>query len=142
MRRLTVLACAALAAAPVPALAQDGETGELSARLSDPATQTELAETLAVMSEVLLDLPLAPMAEAAAEMAGKDPARVDPDMTLRKMAPGAGVVPDQIADKLPRMMDGMAGMASGMEAMMPALRTMADRMEASMAKLRQREMHR
>lgn len=142
MRCVTVLAIAAIAAAPVPALAQTGDAEALSQRLSDPDTQAELAETMAVMGEVLLDLPIASLAQAAAEMAGKDPARVDPDLTLRKMAPGAGRVPGEVADKLPRMMDGMAGMASGMEAMMPALKSMAARMEQSMKTLRSREMHR
>lgn len=142
MHRLTVFAAALALAAPIPALAQPGEAGRMAQRLSDPEFQDALAETVAVMGEILLDMPLAPMAEAAAEIAGKDPATVDPDLTLRKAAPGAGRVPGEMAEKLPRMMDGMAGMAGGVEAMLPALKAMAKRMEKSMDSLRQGEMHR
>lgn len=146
MHKLTVFAAALVLAAPMPAMAQQSEAGRMAQRLSDPVFQQTLAETVAVMGEILLDMPLAPMAEAAAEMAGKDPAAVDPDLTLRKAAPGASRVPGEMADKLPRMMDGMAGMAGGIEAMLPALRTMAERMEKSMEKsmdrLRESEMHR
>jgi hypothetical protein len=142
MRNPTLLAATLALAVPMPALAQQSEAGRMAERLSDPDYQQQLAETVAVMGEILLDMPLAPMAEALAEMAGDDPASVDPDLTLRKAAPGAGRVPEEMADRLPRMMDGLAGMASGIDAMLPALRTMAVRMEESMGRLRQSEMHR
>lgn len=142
MHKLTLLAATLALAAPVPALAQQSEAGRMAQRLSDPEFQQQLAETAAVMSEILLDMPLAPLAEAMAEMAGKDPATVDPDLTLRKAAPDAGRVSGEMADKLPRMMDGMAGMAGGIDAMLPLLKIMAERMEESMGRFRQGEMHR
>lgn len=139
MRTPVLLAAALSAAAPLPALAQGALSDEdveqsaarISEKLSDPATQEQLSQSLAVMSEVLLDLPLAPFMRSVAEMAGEDPEAVDPDLTLRQMSPEAERVPREIADKLPRMMGAMAGMTEGFGAMMPALREMAARMQAA-----------
>ncbi|WP_379548237.1 hypothetical protein ACFCW2_03560 [Qipengyuania sp. DSG2-2] len=136
MRILTALAASlALAAGSAPALAQSADpapeeaVGAMADRLSDPAFQQQLSVTLATLSQVLLDLPIAPLAEAAAEMAGEEPLAVDPDMTLRKVAPDASAVPEVIEQELPRAMDRMASMAGGMEAMLPALREAARQME-------------
>lgn len=139
MRKLIVAAAALAAIAPLPAFAQDNgaeesverAAGRLSETLSDPATQERLAQSVAVLSEALLDLPLAPFLRAAATMAGEDAEAVDPDTTLRQMSPQAERVPGEIADKLPRMMGAMAGIAGGLGAMMPALREMAARMGAA-----------
>lgn len=122
---------AALLAAPAQA-ASDSELGPLIETLSDPARQQSLAQTLAVLSEAFLDLPLAPMARAAAQAAGEDPEAIDPDMTLRQIAPDAERVPEELSARVPEMMGAMAGMAQGMEAMLPALRQMAQRMEQSL----------
>ena len=141
MRRSVLIAAAPLAVLAAPAFAQDalpdegqGEALErLSETLSDPVRQQELAGTLAVLSEVLLDLPLAPLmeplAEAAAEASGEEPEPVDPEMTLRRVAPRAGDLTSEIQDKLPRAMDGMAAMSKGFAAMLPALRQMSARMK-------------
>lgn len=118
----------ALLAAPVQA--QDDTALEPLVRdLADPARQQALAQTLSTLSHVLLDLPLAPLARAAAQAAGEDPDAVDPQLTLRQMSPDAERVPGELADRVPQMMGAMAGMAEGMQAMLPALRQMADRME-------------
>lgn len=101
----------------------------LSQRLSDPVVQEELATTVAVLGEILLDMPLAPIVEPMAEMAGRDADSVDPDLTLRKMNPEASDVPARIARDLPQMMEAMASMAGSFEAMRPALREMAERLE-------------
>ncbi len=130
--------------APVSAMAQDAVdspaasdsaavTSQLQSKLSDPQTQQQIAGTVAVLGEMLLDMPIAPLARSVAEAGGGDPAAVDPDMTLRKYAPGASAVPGAAAKNLPRMMDTMAGMAGGLEAMMPALRGMAERMQGALA---------
>jgi hypothetical protein len=107
----------------------------LSERLSDPATQEHLASTIAVLGEVLLDLPLAPILEPMAEIAG-DPGSVDPDLTLRKMNPEAGDVAARAASRLPQAMDAMAAMAGSIEAMAPALDIMADRLRAGIDQAR------
>lgn len=147
IRTFTAIAALPLAAFAVPAAAQDivldepqaastadTETMERMAdRLRDPATQEALASTMAVMAEVLLDLPLAPilepLAEAAGEATGEDIGRVDPDATLRKMAPGSENLSDEIREKLPIAMGSMASMTGAMAKMVPALREMAERMK-------------
>ena len=125
-------AVAALAAAPLPALAQDSDTeiatAEIQAKLTDPAMQSALAEGMAAASEAMLDMPLAPLARAVAAAAGENPDMVDPGMTMRSVSPRAQDVPDQVRESLPGMMSAMGAMAGGFGAMMPALRQMADRM--------------
>ena len=137
MRALIIAAATLAVATPLPAFAQDVEGDfeepRLSEKLADPALQQGIAESVAVMTEVMLDIPLAPIMEAMAEAVGEDPGKVDPDMTLRKVSPGADRLPSEVADKLPRAMGAMAGMAGGMEKMMPALRQMAERMKDVMA---------
>lgn len=113
---------------PLPA--PDVEYDEpLSQRLADPAVQDELSATVAVLGEILLDMPLAPIVEPMAEIAGRGPGSVDPDLTLRKMRPEASDVPARVARDLPRAMGAMASMADSLEAMRPALREMAERLE-------------
>lgn len=141
---LPVVIAATVALAPASAMAQNASDGsvpndgaavasQLQSKLSDPQTQQQIAGTVAVLGEMLLDMPIAPLARSVAEAGGGDPAAVDPDMTLRKYAPGASAVPGAAAKNLPRMMDTMAGMAGGLEAMMPALRGMAERMQGALA---------
>lgn len=135
-RTLRSLALAAPAAAlilPLPAQANhDRELGPVIEDLSDPARQQAMAQTLSTLSQMLLDLPLAPMARAVAQATGEDPDLVDPQMTLRQLSPEAERVPEELSDRVPEMMGAMAGMAQGMEAMLPALRQMAERMEQSL----------
>lgn len=136
MRFLALSAAAALAlpaaaSASEPAPLPEFELGHeepLSQRLADPAAQDELASTVAVLGEILLDLPLAPIVGPLTGMAG-EPGSVDPDLTLRKMRPEAGEGPARVAHDLPRMMDAMASMAGSLEALRPALRDMAERLE-------------
>ena len=123
MRTFVLSALAASAvAAPAPLVAQDEaeaeaplaleEPGEdfsgMAERFKDPEQQRQMALMLRTMSEVLLDMPLAPLMEAlndvGSEMTGKDAPEVDPDATLRSMA-------------------------EAMEKMMPALKDMAERMK-------------
>jgi len=113
-----------------PLYAPEAEYEEpLSQRLADPVVQNELASTVAVLGEILLDMPLAPIVEPMAEIAGRDPGSVDPDLTLRKMRPEASDVPARMAQDLPRAMGAMASMADSLEAMRPALREMVERLE-------------
>ena len=135
MRSILPLAASlVMVGAASPALAQDpdpalGKTAAAMAdRMSDPAIQQELAFTLSTLSQVLLDLPIAPLAKAAADMAGENAPAVDPQMTLRKVAPKADKVPQVIERELPLAMEQMAGMAGGIEEMMPALRDFAQQM--------------
>ena len=141
---LPFVAALALAGTATPALAQDALPGgdipdadfsEVTDRLSDPAFQQDLAVTVATLSQVLLDLPIAPLAQAAADMAGdvsgEEPRDIDPDLTIRKVAPEAADVPQVIERELPQAMARMGDMAGAMEAMLPALLDMARQMEGA-----------
>lgn len=117
----------------------DSELAPLVKQLSDPDRQQSMAQTLSAMSQILLDLPLAPMARAAAQAAGEDPDEIDPQLTLRRMSPDAERMPEELSARVPQMMGAMAGMAEGMDAMLPALRQMAERMERSFPADRRRD---
>ncbi|MXO75150.1 hypothetical protein GRI40_07970 [Altererythrobacter aerius] len=130
MRPIAITAAVTLAVLSTSVAAQDTEAtaAEIEQTLRDPAMQDAVAGGVAAAAEAMLDVPLAPLARAAAEAAGEDPRDVDPDMTLRRTSPGAEDIPAKVRESLPRMMGAVAGMAGGVGAMMPALREMADRM--------------
>lgn len=119
-------------AAPAAASDTAGELDAMARTLGDPARQQAMARALGAMAEVLLDLPLAPIIGPLAEAAGEDPRRVDPDATLRKMAPAAGEVPRQIERQLPRAMGAMAGLSGAFAGALPQLREAAERMRAAL----------
>ena len=139
MRKL-ILPAAALAVLSSPAAAQDAPDAapeaapeamplaDMAEQMRDPERQRDMALMLQAMTEVLLDMPIAPLAEAVAEMAGEQAEKVDPDLTLRKLAPDAGRVSDGVAVVVPRAMQAMGAMAEGAEEMKPALRSMMARM--------------
>ena len=142
MRRylLPAFAVAALAA-PAPLLAQDAQEdapqdvearevpfSAMAERMRDPGYQRDMALMLRTMSEVLLDLPLAPLMEAMGDVAGEEAPEVAPDATLRSMAPEADRVPEEIERKLPRALDAMGSMAEAFGTMLPALEQLAERM--------------
>ena len=136
MRSLSLLAATSLAFAPLAASAQEVDrpvdTSELTEKLTDPEFQAQMAEAMGAMGEVLLDMPVGPLVEAAEKMAGEPVADIDPDATVRDLAgDDAERVTDEVAEKLPHMMDAMAGMAEGLQAMLPALEAMAERMKES-----------
>lgn len=137
MRRL-ILAAALLASASIaPNIAHaaapvDPDLEAMARTLGDPARQQALARAMAAMSDVLLDIPLAPIIGPLAEAAGEDPRRIDRDATLRKMAPGAGDVSRQIERHLPRAMGAMAGMSTAIAGMLPQLRDIAERMREAL----------
>ena len=137
---LAPIALLAAVAIPVPAFAQDAADAEglsqMAEQMGDPARQQEMAMMMEAVAEIMLDLPIAPMAEAMAQATGRDPAKVDPDMTLRKVAPDAGRLPRDIAENTPRAMQAMSGMARGFEAMLPALRQMAKQVERTLPSAR------
>lgn len=133
MRRL-ILALPLLAIAS-PALAQsDADAGldRMAKTLADPARQQALARAVGTMTDVLLDIPLAPILGPLAEAAGEDPRHIDRDATLRKMAPGAGDVSRQVERTLPRAMGAMAGMSTVFADLLPQLRDAAERMRDAM----------
>lgn len=130
-------------AAPLPALAQDAQLltpveaegtslEQMSDKLSDPVRQQELAMMARAMGEVLLDLPIAPLTEALADIAGEEAPAMDRGTTIRSLAPGSSRVPAEIEKNLPRAMEAMGALAGAMEAMAPELRAMAKRFEQAL----------
>ena len=125
--RIPILAALALGLITAPAVAQDtDEAGStdivtsvrgLSDTLSDPAMQAQAALMARAMSGVVLEMP--------AEIAGDDPDAIDPDMTLRELGGrDADDLPQYLQERVPEMMDRLAGMSGAAEAMVPQLRAM------------------
>jgi hypothetical protein len=125
---LTVLATAAALVAS-PALAAEGDAARIAEELADPAQQAEVAALAQTMAAILLEMNIAPLARAAAEMEGKDPESIDPDLTVRDLAgPEAADAPRELAVRVPQMMGALATLAVAMEAMLPQLRAMGEQM--------------
>lgn len=115
----------------VSAQATDREgLSDLGEQMRDPAYQRDMALMLQAMTEVLLDMPVAPLAQAAAEMAEKEARDIDPDLTLRRMVPQADRAGEEVARVVPRAMQAAGSMAEGLAAMTPLLRDMGARMRA------------
>ena len=125
-------------ALPAPAIAHENAPtaaaplAELGEQMRDPARQREMALMLQAVTEVLLDMPIAPLAQAAADMAGEQADDIDPDLTLRQMAPDAGRVGEEVARTVPRAMQAAGSMAEGFAAIAPMLRDMAERMRETL----------
>ena len=120
---LVVLPAHAMAQEPDPEFveepAPEAELAPLIDKLSDPDVQAGVAGMLAAMSQVMLDMPIGPLAEAI-ERAGGEPTGYDGDATVRDLAgPGAEAIPAELAERVPEMMNGASGMAKGFEAMLP-----------------------
>ena len=118
-------ACALLS---TPALAsQESEAGRVAEELSDPVRQAQIAGTAAVASEALLNVPVAPLARAIAQIEGYDPDYVDPDLRVGDLVdPETADAPREFAYRLPEMMGAMAGLAVAVEDMLPSLRALGD----------------
>lgn len=132
-------AVAAIALAPVPALAREARTGPIMGQLGDPQTQRAMAGALAAMTEALLDIKVAPFAQAMDTMGdpeGNHRSRpIDPNTTLGDMAgPEARRMPREVARKLPQMMGAMGAMAGAMAAMLPQLEAMGEKMKDAMGR--------
>lgn len=135
MRSIAALCLAAALLAPHPAAAQDAAPppdeglARIDEALSDPARQEQIAQTLRVLGEIVVDMPLAPLADAAAKIAGEDARDLPPGATLRSIAPEASRLPEQLERNAPRALAAMGSLAEALEKMMPALRDMARRLE-------------
>ena len=123
------LSLALPAAASAQATDREG-LSDLGEQMRDPAYQRDMALMLQAMTEVLLDMPVAPLAQAAAEIADKEARDIDPDLTLRRMVPQADRAGEEVARVVPRAMQAAGSMAEGLAAMTPLLRNMAARMRA------------
>jgi hypothetical protein len=129
MRHPILLAAAAIALLPAPALAEpdEGEISSAARELADPARQEQLAVMAGAVMEAMLEMPAAPLLRAAAEVAGEDPEAVDPDTRLADLAgPEAADAPREVAEKLPQMMGAMAALAVAFEDMLPQMRAIGE----------------
>jgi len=124
---LSAIAAAAAAFASTPALAAEGDAARLADELNDPAKQAEMAAMVQTMANLMLEMPVAPLLRAKAEIEGTDPEAVDPNLTVRDLAgPEAENAPREIAVRLPHMMGALATLAVSLEQMLPQLRAMGD----------------
>lgn len=131
-------------ATPSIAYAQEGLPGdaepalaEMSEKLSDPEFQSQAAAIAQVLIGSVLDLKVGPLVEAmnrATEGEGPD---IDPDATIRDLAPETEDIPAEVSERLPEAMNTMSAFADGMQAMLPALRDMAERMRGAMEQTRE-----
>ena len=157
MSRRSVLLSAVIAAslpaasmlAPVPALAReaahDAGLHQVTQKLADPRLQRSIAGALAALTEALMDIKVAPFAnamaqiEAVGENSGANGRRgaklarqMDPNTTLRDLAgPGGANISSEIDHKLPQMMTALSGMSGAVETVLPQLEEIAKRVEQS-----------
>lgn len=137
MSRSLLIGLLALVALPAPALAQEAAPAaaplaEFGEQMRDPQQQRETALMAQALAEIALDMPIAPLAQAAAEMAGERAEAFDPDLTLRKLMPGAGQASEALGRNLPQAMAAAGAMAETAAEMAPQLRALAGRMRALM----------
>ena len=130
----------AIALASTPAAANeiaDPGLGRAAAELSDPVRQEQVGAMAEAMIGAMMQMPVGGMMRAAAEMAGEDPADIDPDTTVADLA-GADAqnVPDEMAERLPQMMGAMASMVGALDTMLPQLRDMAETMRRELPSTR------
>lgn len=127
MRPMLPVFAAVAALASTPALAAEDDAARLAEELNDPATQAQISAMVETMSAVLLDMNVAPMLRAKAQIEGADPDSVDPNLTVRDLAgPEAEDAPRELAVRLPQMMGALATLAVSLEQMLPQLREMGD----------------
>lgn len=127
MRTALTAFAAAAAFAASPALAAEGDAARLAEDLNDPARQAQVAAMVETMAAVMLDMNVAPLLRAEAQIEGRDPAAVDPEVTVRDLAgPDAEDTSREIAVRLPQMMGTLATLAGSLEQMLPQLRAMGD----------------
>lgn len=144
MRALPIAAAAVLAlATPSLAYAQDAlpleaepALAEMSEKLADPEFQAQAASVVQVLLGSMLDLKVGPFAEAMNRATDGEGPDIDPDATIRDLAPEAEDVPAEVSERLPEAMNTMSAFADGMQAMLPALRDMAERMRGAMEQAR------
>ena len=132
-------ALALVAAAPLPALAADRPASDLGETLRDTAAQQGMAAAFRAMTEALLDLRIAPFLGAIEAIEGRDPAEVDPELSLRDYAgPESERLPREMERRLPSLMDAAGGLAGAFEQALPALAAAAERARQSLDAARDR----
>jgi hypothetical protein len=129
---LSVLA--ALALAPVPALAREAADEDFASELSDPDKQQAMGNAMAAMMGVLLNLKTDPLARAMERMGDHKAARKIPrGATLGDLAgPEARRMPAEVRRRVPAMMGAMGELAGMMQDIAPELEAIGDDFERQM----------
>ena len=150
MRRVLAAAALAVSFVSAPLAAQETAYDDtvaasddeallaFSDRMSDPEYQRETALMVSTVSEVLLDLPLAPILSPLVEAVDPDAEPIDPRTTLRSMAPDAGIVSEELEERLPQAMSGLAALSEGLAASLPAMRETLGRLSEALDRSRER----
>lgn len=131
MPRMSLAAAVALAAlVPSSAMARPvRHDSRVAERLTDPAVQARASAMAAIMSEMLLDLRVGPLARAVGEWGDPDLRDVPYDARVRDFAgPDLRELPRDIAREMPRAMGQMGRTAGAIEGMIPEFERMADEM--------------
>ncbi|MFM6930862.1 MAG: hypothetical protein ACKOUT_01305 [Novosphingobium sp.] len=125
-----VSAAALMALVPSSAMARPvHRDSRVAERLTNPAVQAKAATMAAVMTEMVLDLKVGPLARAMGEWGDKDMRRVPYDARLRDFAgPETRGLSRDIVREVPRAMGQMGRTAGAIESMIPEFERMADRM--------------
>lgn len=132
LHELSLACLAALALAPLPAMAREEAAGDVAQQLSDPRNQIAATVALTAISEALLDMNIEPLRRALGAMGDERAEDLPPDAKLRDLAgPQARELPGEIGRRVPQAMGAAAGMAGAIEGMLPELEAMADRMKAA-----------
>lgn len=141
MRRSSLYFATALvvALAPLPILAKDEPAApradEIAAKLNDPLTQYAVAGMLSAMAKSLLEMPVAPVIQAAEQASGKRVGNLPRDARVADLAgTDHERVRDQIVTHVPRAMSALGAFAISAQAMAPELERMARQMRESLPK--------
>lgn len=133
--RISLTAALAVAAlVPSSAMARPAGHGphhnsRVAERLTDPALQARASAMAAIMSEMLLDLRVGPLARAMGEWGDPELRDVPYDARVRDFAgPDLRELPRDIAREMPRAMGQMGRTAGAIEGMIPEFERMADEM--------------
>jgi len=141
MRRSSLFLATALVAAlaPSPVLAKDEPAAtradEIAAKLNDPLTQYAVAGMLSAMAKSILEMPVAPVVEAAEQASGKRVGKLPRDARVGDLAgTDHERVRDQIVTHVPRAMSALGAFAISAQAMAPELERMARQVRESLPK--------
>lgn len=141
MRRSSLYFATALVAAlaPLPVLAKEEPAAtradEVAAKLNDPMTQYAVAGMLSAMAKSLLEMPVAPIADAVEQASGKRVGNLPRDARVADLAgTDHERVREQIVTHVPRAMSALGAFAISAQAMAPEFERMARQLRESLPK--------
>ena len=138
--KIIVAALAATTALTAPpADARPNERGKAADQLNDPYNQVKAAAAVAILSQMILDMRVGPLARAMGDLGDEDARRVPYDARLGDVAgPEARAVPERMAREVPRAMATAGDMAAAIDAMIPQITAMSDQMRREMERATRR----